>query len=64
MANGLIAGPLGPLGPPGPLPGFLHKALLIAIVIRWVGVAVVPVVVALLVVATAAVVVACIVIAG
>src|SRR6266850_3792188 len=53
-ANGLIpwgAGPSGPPGPPGPpgapgppgpLPGFLLNALLIAVVIRWVAVKVLP----------------------
>src|SRR6267142_4630799 len=74
-ASGLIpwpAGPAGPPGPPGPpglLPGFLLRALLIAVVIRWVGVAVVPVVVTVAGVAVvplvvAVVVVACIVMVG
>src|SRR6267142_6327177 len=51
-ASGLIpwaTGPPGPPGPPGPLgplPGFLLRALLMTLVIRWVGVRVlVPVVV-------------------
>src|SRR6267142_1180706 len=35
-------GPSGPPGPPGPLPGFLLKALLIAVVIRWVAIRVFP----------------------
>jgi len=62
-------GPPGPPGSPGPLPGFLLRALLIAIVICWVGVAVVPVVVAVAGAAVvplvvAVVVVACIVMVG
>ena len=69
-ANGLAAWPAGfpgPSGPPGPLPGFLCRALLIAVVICSVGVGVVVVPLAVVppaAVVGAVVVIACTVIVG